>query len=69
MYHGSKKIIIVFNIDNNNKKNVSWELNQHITISVGSCDCLKTGEIAAEKFSFDRINYILRYIKTENSYL
>ncbi len=39
---------IVFNIDNNNKKNVSWELNQHITISVGSCDCLKTGEIAAE---------------------
>ncbi len=51
----------MFSTDNNNTKQY-WEPNQHIIISVGSRDRLKTGEIAAENFSFDRINYILKSI-------
>ncbi len=52
----------MFSTDNNNNTKQYWEPNQHIIISVGSRDRLKTGEIAAENFSFDRINYILKYI-------
>ncbi len=50
--------------------NVSWVLNQHIRlIYEGSCDA-EYWSNGCWKFSFaiTEINYILKYIKTENSY-
>ncbi len=50
--------------------NVSWAANQHITmISEGSCDTEDWSNICWKfRFVITGLNYILKYIKIENSY-
>ncbi len=57
----------VVNIGNNN---VSWAANQHIIlISEGSCDTEDWSNDAENTALTSRINYTLKYIQIENTYL
>ncbi len=50
-------------------RNVSWAVNQHIImISEGSRDTKDWSNDAENTALITRINYILNYIKIENSY-
>ncbi len=57
----------VVNIGNNN---VSWAANQHIIlISEGSCDTEDWSNDAENTALTSGINYTLKYIQIENTYL
>ncbi len=51
-------------------RNVSWTANQYISmISEGSCDTEDWSNDAENSALITGINYILKYIQIENSYL
>ncbi len=62
--------LTVLNIDNNNKKNVSWIAHQHIRmISGGSCDTEDWSYYTENSALITGINYIFfKYIQIESIY-